>query len=418
MMLDRTVTEQWLVAHCFQHPDAAGRLLAATPPRLFRDPRARAVAEWIAQRLLTGEAWDFPRLLEHPETQPWLPDVMRWIQETQEYVTLPDTLAAQIRRAAWREQAEDTLQAGLRAVREGDTGAVEGVIAALQALAAPTGPTLQDASTGFHRLWGWLQDQQSPDHRRTWPTPWPAVNSVTGGFAAPELILLGGRPGMGKTSLALQCAVEVARRSGQPVLVVSYEMGPVEVWGQVAAQQWQLDRFRVSRGVLTRAEWDTLALGRPVGAAWPVVVWDGPGPALGELVAAGVQGWQGRPWALVIVDYIGLIPLPGRTNRAQELGEVGRVLKDLGRRAGVPVLALASLNREVEGRNDKAPIMSDLRDSGELEHHADQIWMLGPVDPHTRRLYVRKHRGGPTGDIDLVWEPAWSRYALPREGSA
>ena len=244
------------------------------------------------------------------------------------------------------------------------------------------------------------------------PTGFLDLDRMTGGLRSGQLIVLGARPSVGKSALALDVALHVARTSG-PVLFVSAEMGALELGsrvlsgGGVASDKLltaKLDNLDFSRLEARRAELVDV----------PLMIDDSPGSTLGTIRARARRQVSRGGLALLIVDYLQLIDGDGnRERREQEVAAVSRGLKALARELHVPVLAVAQLNRAVELRADKRPVLADLRDSGQLEQDADLVTFLYrpgvydlDADPGETELAIAKHRNGPTGIVHLVWLPS------------
>jgi replicative DNA helicase len=245
------------------------------------------------------------------------------------------------------------------------------------------------------------------------PTGVPDLDRLTGGIRKGDLILLAARPSMGKTSMAMQIAADVASR-GLPVLFFSLEMGRRDVAGRALWQRARVDGTQALRGRV-----DAESLARLVDAVGAVSPWS---LRVDDTPALPVQALLGRAKAyaaekgglgLVVVDYLQLLRSPRRDgNRTQEVTEISQRLKALARDLDAPVLALSQLNRQVEHRSDPQPHLADLRDSGALEQDADQVWLVWRESREAKvaKLEVAKHRNGPTGQIELFFEPAITRF--------
>jgi replicative DNA helicase len=241
------------------------------------------------------------------------------------------------------------------------------------------------------------------------PTGIAGLDRLTGGLRSGQLVLLGARPSVGKSALGFGIGLHVAEQAG-PVLVVSAEMGAVELatrglaGGGVASD-------RLLSGRLDDVDFARLRARRDHLARLPVFVDDAPGVTVGAIRARARRQAAAGGLALVVVDYLQLVGSEGRRERRElEVAEVSRGLKALARELAVPVLALCQLNRGVEARSDKRPVLSDLRDSGQQEQDADLVLLLHrpalydtDADPGQAELLVAKHRSGPTGTVPLTW---------------
>jgi len=241
------------------------------------------------------------------------------------------------------------------------------------------------------------------------PTGFVDLDRLTGGLRAGQLVVLGARPSMGKSALALDLGLHVARTSG-PVLFVSAEMGAMELGDRVLAGGG-VASDRILSANLDDLDFTRLETRRAELAGVPLLIDDSPGATLGTIRGRARRQATGGGLALVIVDYLQLITGDGRKERReQEVAEVSRGLKALARELHVPVLAVAQLNRAIELRAEKRPVLADLRDSGQLEQDADLVAFLYrpavydlDADQGAAELILAKHRNGPTGTVPLVW---------------
>jgi len=249
------------------------------------------------------------------------------------------------------------------------------------------------------------------------PTGFVDLDRMTGGLRSGQLIVLGARPSVGKSALALDIGLHVARTSG-PVLFVSAEMGALELGTRVLAGggvasarllSAKLDDLDFSRLETRRAELSDV----------PLLIDDSPGATLGSIRARARRQASKDGLSLLVVDYLQLVNADGkRERREQEVAEVSRGLKGLARELHLPVLAVAQLNRGIELRADKRPVLADLRDSGQLEQDADLVTFLYRpavydlnADPGEAELILAKHRNGPTGMVRLTWLPSRMTFA-------
>lgn len=281
----------------------------------------------------------------------------------------------------------------------------------------------EDAASGPAALGQVLDDAiaelrvRSSGERIGLPTGFVDLDRLTGGLRPGQLVVLGARPAMGKSAAALGMALHVARTAG-PVLFVSAEMGAGELGTRVLAGGG-VPSDRLLAGRLDDLDFARLEARRAELTGVPLMIDDSPGTTL--LVIRGRARRQAARGglALLVVDYLQLIGAERRgTRREAEVAEISRGLKALARELSCPVLAVAQLNRGVELRADKRPVLADLRESGQLEQDADLVLLLHrpavydlDADPRAAELIVAKHRNGPTGVVQLVWLPGRMSFA-------
>lgn len=245
----------------------------------------------------------------------------------------------------------------------------------------------------------------------------------TSGFQEQDLILIAGRPSMGKTAMALNIAEHVALKEHLPVAIFSMEMSGTQLAARMLSSVSKVDQHGLRTGRLTATDWERLSEGMAELNAAPVIVDES-----GALSAMDVRARTRRlkrehgKLGLVVIDYLQLMPATSQgSNRATEISEVSRMLKAMAKELNVPVVALSQLSRSVDSRPDKRPIMSDLRDSGALEQDADVIIFLYRevvYKPDLDNEYARgkaeaiigKQRNGPIGTVPLTFLGQYTRF--------
>jgi replicative DNA helicase len=247
------------------------------------------------------------------------------------------------------------------------------------------------------------------------PTGFFDLDRMTSGMQAGDLIVLAARPSMGKTALAINIAEHVALKEDLPVAVFSMEMGASQLAIRIVGSIGRIDQSRLRTGKLREEEWprlnETIEKLRTVSLS----IDETPGLTTSELRAsARRQARRCGKLGLVVVDYLQLMSGSSSgdgENRATELGEISRGLKMLAKELQCPVIALSQLNRGVEQRTDKRPMMSDLRESGAIEQDADVIMFIYRDDyynkdskePNVAEIIIAKQRNGPTGTVKLTF---------------
>lgn len=251
-------------------------------------------------------------------------------------------------------------------------------------------------------------------------------DKLTSGLHPHELIIIAARPAMGKTAFALNIATNAAISSGKNVAIFNLEMGAEQLMMRMISAQGAIEGNKLKTGKLSHDDWKKVNEAMSELADAPLFIEDTPGITIGEIRAKCRRLTSvGRGLGLVVIDYLQLISGgPGYgNNRQQEVSDISRSLKTMAMELDVPVIALAQLSRNVEGRENKRPIMSDLRESGSIEQDADIVAFLYRDDYYNKpagaveennisisELIIGKHRSGATGTIELLFEKNISNF--------
>lgn len=250
------------------------------------------------------------------------------------------------------------------------------------------------------------------------------LDKVTSGLHPNELIIIAARPAMGKTAFALNLATNIAVYNNKPVALFNMEMGAEQLAMRMLSSQGQIDGYKLRNGRLEHNDWKRVNEAISRLSDTKIYIDDTPGMTISEIRAkcrrlASSENGLG----IVIIDYLQLISGSAKYagNRQQEVSEISRSLKTLAMELGIPIVALAQLSRTVEGREDKRPLLSDLRESGSIEQDADIVAFLYRDDYYTKQIsidentsksefIIAKHRNGPTTTIDLVFKRNTSTF--------
>lgn len=262
---------------------------------------------------------------------------------------------------------------------------------------------LQENEPGFSRL----------------KTNYIDLDRILGGLNPGELILLAARPAMGKTSLSLNIAQNIALAFKRPVAIFSLEMPKEQLVQRMLCAEARIDQSRFRSGQLEEDEWVALTQAIGLLAEAPIFIDDSPTLTFNEMRAKARRLKAESGLALIVVDYLQLIqPSRRMENRTQEISEISQSLKALARELEVPVLALSQLSRAVEHTQDKRPNLSHLRESGALEQDSDIVMFIYRHDyyfPDSEKkniaeIIIAKHRNGPTGMIELAFLREYCKF--------
>lgn len=252
-------------------------------------------------------------------------------------------------------------------------------------------------------------------------TGWRDLDNMTAGLQRSDLIIIAARPSMGKSTLVSNLAYSLATREKQAVLFFSLEMSKEQLTDRMLAEAAGVDAWNIRTGNLSDEDFEKLSNAMGEMAEAPIFIDDTPGLSVLEMRTKARRAAHNQPLGLIIVDYLQLMQGSGRgtsDNRVQEVSEISRGLKLIGRELNVPVVALSQLSRSVESRNPQIPQLADLRESGSIEQDADIVMFIYREDyynPETDRqhitdLIISKHRNGPTGRIELYFHPERLRF--------
>jgi replicative DNA helicase len=253
------------------------------------------------------------------------------------------------------------------------------------------------------------------------PTGFMGLDQKLSGFQPSDLIILAGRPSMGKTALALGIAQNAAIRHRKSVGIFSLEMSKEQLVDRLFASMLGVDSWKLQRGKLDDSDFQNMGPIMDELSKANIFIDDSVASSLPELRAKARRLQMEHGLDLIVIDYLQLMSTGNDHyvgNRVQEISEISRSLKQIGRELRVPILALSQLSRAVESRPGNIPQLSDLRDSGSIEQDADVVLMMYREDyyeedsdrPGLTDIYVRKHRNGPTGRVELMFKREQMRF--------
>ena len=252
------------------------------------------------------------------------------------------------------------------------------------------------------------------------PSGYPDLDRLTSGFQKSDLIIVAARPSVGKTAFALNVAQNVGVRAKETVAIFSLEMSAAQLVQRMICAEANVDANRMRTGRLEGDDWEklTMAIGALSEAA--IYIDDSPAITTADIRAKCRRLKQERGLGLIVIDYLQLIHGRSRhaDNRQQEVSEISRSLKQIARELEVPVIALSQLSRSVEQRQDKRPLMSDLRESGSIEQDADIVAFLYRDDYYNQdsdkkniiEVIIAKQRNGPVGTVELVFLKQFNKF--------
>ena len=257
-----------------------------------------------------------------------------------------------------------------------------------------------------------------PDETHGVPTGFTDLDKLLGGMQKSDLLIIAGRPGIGKSSWLISAALNAARH-GQRVAIFSLEMSKEQLVQRMIAAETGINSQTLRLGQLTPQDWDRFVQAADRLSKLPIYLDDTPALSALQLRTKSRRLWAQTGLNLIVVDYLQLMTSGMRVdNRVQEISLISMGLKQLARELNVPVLAAAQLSRAVEQRQDKRPQLSDLRESGSIEQDSDVVMFIYRDDaydeetekPNVAEIIVAKHRNGPTGKVELYFKRELTQF--------
>lgn len=264
--------------------------------------------------------------------------------------------------------------------------------------------------------------QTDPEAVRGMPTGFSVLDKVLVGLGSADLVLIGARPGMGKTAFAMNIAVSAAKRTGKAVCVFSLEMSAEQLVTRLLSSEGMVDSYHLRSGELTEEEWTKIAHAASGLSETQILIDDTTG-----ITVSGMKSKLRRVknLGLIVIDYLQLMQSEKRSDsRVNEVADISRSLKLMAKEFGVPVICCAQLSRSPEKRDDKRPQLSDLRDSGAIEQDADSVMLLYREDYYdmdnpvsNAEVIIAKNRHGSVGRVKLGWFGKYTKFTTIDEDS-
>lgn len=262
------------------------------------------------------------------------------------------------------------------------------------------------------------------------------LDAITNGLQKSDLIILAARPAMGKTAFALNIAQNVALRSKVPVAIFSLEMSKEQLVQRLLCAEAEVDTQRIKTGNMQDKDWQKLVNAMNSLSEAPMYIDDTAGCTITDLRAKCRRlAMAEKNLGLIVIDYLQLIEGSGREDRMQQISSISRGLKILAKDLNVPIIALSQLSRAVEGRTDKRPMLSDLRESGSIEQDADIVMFIyrdeyyktatdeedaaeKAANKGEAEIIIAKHRNGPVGSVRLLFQSSITKFKNPTKTDA
>lgn len=246
------------------------------------------------------------------------------------------------------------------------------------------------------------------------------LDKMMSGLQPSDLLILAARPAMGKTAFVLNIALNVAKLAKVPVTIFSLEMSKEQLLQRLLCAEAEVDMQKVKSGNMQAKDWERLLNAMTVISETPIYIDDTPGATIMDIRAKCRRvAMEEKKLGLIVIDYLQLMEGGGNEERTQQVSAISRGLKGIARELNVPIIALSQLSRAVEQRNTKKPMLSDLRESGSIEQDADIVMFIYREDYYDQEetenkgnaeIIIAKHRNGPTGSVDLLFQPNITKF--------
>ena len=432
--------EQAVLGAIFLDAEALVEAMAVIEPQDFYRRAHQIVFRSMIALNDRNENIDIITLKSQIESENTLEDVggISYLTELSQVTPTASGVAHYAKIVKDKSTLRELIQAATKIVKEGysQEGSVEEIVEAAEK--GILNVSEKRNSTGFQAIADVLNStmehidmlsQQNEDITGL-PTGYPELDKMTAGLQPEELIILAARPAVGKTAFALNIAQNIGTRTDRSVAIFSLEMGAESLVNRMLCAEGTIEASHLRTGQLTEEEWHHLIMAMGSLSRTSIFIDDTPGIKVSEIRARCRRLAQEKGnLGLILIDYLQLIEGSGRESRQQEVSEISRQLKKLAKELKVPVIALSQLSRSVEQRQDKRPVLSDIRESGSIEQDADIVAFLYREDYYQRQgteedkneeeqavddvieVIIEKNRSGARGTVELLFKKEYNKFA-------
>lgn len=432
--------EQAVLGAIFLDADALVEAMAVIEPQDFYRRAHQIVFRSMIALNDRNENIDIITLKSQIESENTLEDVggISYLTELSQVTPTASGVAHYAKIVKDKSTLRELIQAATKIVKEGysQEGSVEEIVEAAEK--GILNVSEKRNSTGFQAISDVLNStmenidrlSQQNEEITGLPTGYPELDKMTAGLQPEELIILAARPAVGKTAFALNIAQNIGTRTDHSVAIFSLEMGAESLVNRMLCAEGTIEAGHLRTGQLTEEEWHHLIMAMGSLSRTSIFIDDTPGIKVSEIRARCRRLAQEKGnLGLILIDYLQLIEGSGRESRQQEVSEISRQLKKLAKELKVPVIALSQLSRSVEQRQDKRPVLSDIRESGSIEQDADIVAFLYREDYYQRQgteedkneeeqavddvieVIIEKNRSGARGTVELLFKKEYNKFA-------
>lgn len=432
--------EQAVLGAIFLDADALVEAMAVIEPQDFYRRAHQIVFRSMIALNDRNENIDIITLKSQIESENTLEDVggISYLTELSQVTPTASGVVHYAKIVKDKSTLRELIQAATKIVKEGysQEGSVEEIVEAAEK--GILNVSEKRNSTGFQAISDVLNStmenidrlSQQNEEITGLPTGYPELDKMTAGLQPEELIILAARPAVGKTAFALNIAQNIGTRTDRSVAIFSLEMGAESLVNRMLCAEGTIEAGHLRTGQLTEEEWHHLIMAMGSLSRTSIFIDDTPGIKVSEIRARCRRLAQEKGnLGLILIDYLQLIEGSGRESRQQEVSEISRQLKKLAKELKVPVIALSQLSRSVEQRQDKRPVLSDIRESGSIEQDADIVAFLYREDYYQRQgteedkkeeeqavddvieVIIEKNRSGARGTVELLFKKEYNKFA-------
>lgn len=432
--------EQAVLGAIFLDAEALVEAMAVIEPQDFYRRAHQIVFRSMIALNDRNENIDIITLKSQIESENTLEDVggISYLTELSQVTPTASGVAHYAKIVKDKSTLRELIQAATKIVKEGysQEGSVEEIVEAAEKRILNVSEKRN--STGFQAISDVLNStmehidrlSQQNEEITGLPTGYPELDKMTAGLQPEELIILAARPAVGKTAFALNIAQNIGTRTDRSVAIFSLEMGAESLVNRMLCAEGTIEAGHLRTGQLTEQEWHNLIMAMGSLSNTSIFIDDTPGIKVSEIRARCRRLAQEKGnLGLILIDYLQLIEGSGRESRQQEVSEISRQLKKLAKELKVPVIALSQLSRSVEQRQDKRPVLSDIRESGSIEQDADIVAFLYREDYYQRQgaeedkneeeqavndvieVIIEKNRSGARGTVELLFKKEYNKFA-------
>lgn len=432
--------EQAVLGAIFLDADALVEAMAVIEPQDFYRRAHQIIFRSMIALNDRNENIDIITLKSQIESENTLEDVggISYLTELSQVTPTASGVAHYAKIVKDKSTLRELIQAATKIVKEGysQEGSVEEIVEAAEK--GILNVSEKRNSTGFQAIADVLNStmenidrlSQQNEEITGLPMGYPELDKMTAGLQPEELIILAARPAVGKTAFALNIAQNIGTRTDRSVAIFSLEMGAESLVNRMLCAEGTIEAGHLRTGQLTEQEWHNLIMAMGSLSNTSIFIDDTPGIKVSEIRARCRRLAQEKGnLGLILIDYLQLIEGSGRESRQQEVSEISRQLKKLAKELKVPVIALSQLSRSVEQRQDKRPVLSDIRESGSIEQDADIVAFLYREDYYQRQgteedkneeeqavddvieVIIEKNRSGARGTVELLFKKEYNKFA-------